>query len=152
MAFTEFSAFEYVLISTANAFDKDKLLFEDRIQWVVDNAQNLRTLAKDPSVDYNLAMRHIIEIERLVDNPSYQSGLRIGLDACASGVQMLSVLAACITSASRVGLVDPNKRCDVYTDLQGFMNKHLPVSRQIGSTGSQFTRNDLKDVFMTYQQ
>ena len=149
MTMNTYTTFEYILIATANAYGLDKKPFEERIQFMLDNGKRLRAIACDAE-DYHLWMKGVMEIERCLNDRNYLTGLRVDLDATASGVQMLSVLCACITSASRVGLVDPTKRCDVYTDLQDFMNKHLPDDRQIGTNGSNFTRDDLKQSFMTH--
>ena len=40
----KFTAFEYVLISIANAYGLDKLLFEDRIQWCKNQGKKLYQL------------------------------------------------------------------------------------------------------------
>ena len=39
-----FTGFQYLLIDAANQFGLDKLLFEERIQWAMDNLANLEAL------------------------------------------------------------------------------------------------------------
>ena len=78
-----YSSFEYVLISIANAYGLDKLLFEDRIQWCKNQGKKLYQLtneAEDPA----LYLRGIQELQRLVSGKT-DSNYMIGLDACSSG-------------------------------------------------------------------
>ena len=42
-----YSPFEYLLISIANAAGLDKLTFEDRIQWCKNQGKNLYTLVDE---------------------------------------------------------------------------------------------------------
>ena len=144
----KFTAFEYVLISIANAYGLDKLLFEDRIQWCKNQGKKLYQLtneAEDPA----LYLRGIQELQRLVSGKT-DSNYMIGLDACSSGIQLLACLSGCMTTAAQCGLVNPNERSDVYTKLADVMNTYLPEDRQIGINPEGFTRKDLKDPFMTY--
>ncbi len=51
-----FTPIEYICIDIANAYGLDKELFEDRIQWVKDNAKNLESLAQEAD-DYPIYMK-----------------------------------------------------------------------------------------------
>lgn len=152
MAIKKFTDFEYVLISLANAFGEDKLLFEDRIQWCVNQGKNIYNLVNEAD-DKALFVRGLIELENLKKGIT-KSGYMMGLDGTASGLQCLAVLSGCIKTASNVGLVIPHKRCDVYTALAGEMNEFLPEYAHIqlkkSLSGDGFTRNDLKQPLMTH--
>ena len=80
---TKYSPFEYVLISIANAYGLDKMLFEDRIQWCKDQGKKLYNMvneAEDPA----LYLRGVQELQRLVSGNT-DSNYMMGLDACSSG-------------------------------------------------------------------
>lgn len=146
---TEFSPFQYLLISIANAFGLDKLLFEERIEWVLKNAKNLRSLVKEAE-EPALFMRGIIELDNI--RKGTPTGFMMGLDGTASGLQLLGSSSGCVISASQVNLVDPNMRKDVYTNLIQYMNKYLEEDQyiQLANSGEGFSRQDLKEPFMTY--
>lgn len=148
----KYTPIEYIMIQIANSFGKDKLLFEERIEWVKTNGKKLRTLA-DEADDKAQYIRAVLELERVMNGQKF-TNLPIGLDATASGLQILSILSGCVTTGSQVGLVIPNKRCDVYTALGNHMNEYLPEDKQIVLSGTpregQFTRQDLKDPLMTH--
>ncbi|AJF40676.1 RNA polymerase [Vibrio phage phi 1] len=143
----KYTPIEYIMIQIANSFGKDKLLFEERIEWVKTNGKKLRTLA-DEADDKAQYIRAVLELERVLNGQKF-TNLPIGLDATASGLQILSILSGCVTTGSQVGLVIPNKRCDVYTSLANYMNEYLPEDKHIVLSGTprkdQFTRDDLKD-------
>ncbi|APD18106.1 RNA polymerase [Vibrio phage JSF3] len=148
----KFTPIQYIMIQIANSFGKDKLLFEERIEWVKTNGKKLRTLA-DEADDKAQYIRAVLELERVLNGQKF-TNLPIGLDATASGLQILSILSGCVTTGSQVGLVIPNKRCDVYTALGNHMNEYLPEDKQIVLSGTpregQFTRSDLKQPLMTH--
>lgn len=148
----KYTPIEYIMIQVANSFGKDKLLFEERIEWVKTNGKKLRTLANEAD-DKAQYIRAVLELERVLNGQKF-TNLPIGLDATASGLQILSILSGCVTTGSQVGLVIPNKRCDVYTALGNYMNEYLPEDKQIVLSGTpregQFTRGDLKQPLMTH--
>ena len=78
----KFTAFEYVLISIANAYGLDKLLFEDRIQWVKDNYAQLEQLADKADVK-PLYMKAVHELRNVVAGKP--TGHIVQLDATCSG-------------------------------------------------------------------
>lgn len=147
---TEYSPFEYLLINIANAMGKDKLLFEERIDWVVSNASKLHTF-KDKADEPAIYARGLIELNNIRKGKS--TGFMMGLDATASGLQCLSVLSGCSQTASQVNLIEPNKRKDPYTGLVSYMNKYLPEESHVQAgkgDGTGLCRADLKEVLMVY--
>lgn len=131
-----YSNLDYLAIDLANNFsgDLDKLDFEDRISWFEENKHKLSTLvnkAENPSLFYagTLAYQDI--------SKGKPTGYLISLDACSSGIQVLSALSDCESSATLCGLNNEH-RVDVYTAIYEKM-----------SCNKKFTRKQLKDCIMT---
>lgn len=148
---TEFSPFQYLLIAIANAAGEDKLLFEDRIEWVLRNAKNLHKMVNQVD-EKPLFLRGLQELDNI--RKGINTGFMVGLDGTASGLQCLASLSGCIKTATNVGLVDPNKRCDVYTQSVEEMNYYLHPSNHIqlkgGANYDGLTRDDVKSALMTH--
>ena len=143
-----YSPFEYLLISLGNAAGLDKLLFEERIQWCLNQGKNLRSLVHEAD-EPALYLRAVQELQRLVAG-EINSQYTMALDATSSGLQLLACLSGCVTTAAQCGLVNPEERSDAYTKLAEVMNKYLPPERHIGINPDGFTRQDLKEPFMTH--
>lgn len=134
-----FTPFEYVLIDIANAFGLDKLLFEDRIQWVKDNIHQLESLASQSDSE-PLYMKGVLALRKI--QKGLPTGHLIGFDASCSGIQVMSALTGCVAGATATGLVDPNVRADAYTQCTDVMN-------QILGGGVTTSRKDAKSALMT---
>lgn len=152
--FKEFTDFEWLLIALANAHGQDKALYEDRIAYVKAHAKDLgKQSFIDQADDKQLYVRALIELENIRKGKT-NSGFMMGLDGTASGLQCLSVLSGCIQTASQVGLVDPNKRCDAYTAAMDGMNEFLPqyaqIVKKLHDDQSGYTRDDVKQALMTH--
>lgn len=134
-----FTAWQYMLIDLANAFGLDKKLFEERIEWAEANLNQLESLV-DKADSKPLYMKAVLAIRKVMaGNPT---GHTVALDACCSGIQVMSALTGCIAGATNTGLVDPNVRADAYTNLRGEM---------VGLLGGNVdvNRQDSKDALMT---
>lgn len=134
-----FTAWQYLLIDVANAFGLDKELFETRIAWGESNLKVLETLM-DKADNKPLFMKAVMAIRKAQRNQP--TGHLSSLDACCSGIQIMSALTGCIKGATNTGLVDPNVRADAYTTTTKVMQQTL---------GSNFnvSRADAKDALMT---
>ena len=133
-----FTGWQYLLIDCANNFGKDKLVFEDRIQWATDNLDHLEDLtgeADEPPM-YAKAVMAIRKAQAGVP-----TGHRVGMDAVCSGMQIMSAVTGCESGASATGLVDPNRRADAYTTVTDTMRQELT------SLGT-IIRDDAKDATM----
>ena len=130
---------EYLLIDIANNFGKDKLLFEERIQWAKDNLNNLEALADEAETKplYIKAVQALRKAQK-----GEPLGHLVGLDSCSSGLQLLSVLSGCKAGAEATGLVNPNKRADAYTEITDMMNEMLGGTVHV-------SRKDSKQALMT---
>jgi hypothetical protein len=147
----EFTGIEYTKIAIANAFGLDKELFDERIKWVdgmiVDgllDSNNLLDCTTDLAEEPALFTSGIISLrDALTSEPS---GYMVGLDACASGIQIMGALIGCEATCRSTGLIDPNVRADIYTSAEDVMNTKLAAQGIVLS----HSRADLKDATMTH--
>lgn len=126
-----YTGFEYLLIDVSNHFGMDKELFETRIQWGRDNLDRLESqtpLAESPL----LFAKAVMAIRKA--QLKLPTGHLVAMDACCSGLQIMSAITGCISGARSTGLVDPNRRADAYTEqtarMQGILGGNFSVSRK----------------------
>lgn len=134
-----FSGYEYIMIDIANQFGHDKLLFEERIQWVHEHMDELEDLA-DEAETKPLYVKAVMALRKA--QQGIPTGHLVGLDACCSGIQIMSALTGCIAGATATGMVNPNERADAYTYTTKVMNDIL-------GGGVEVTRKEAKDALMT---
>lgn len=138
---TLFTGFQYLLIDLANHFGLDKWTFEDRIKWATDNLKELEHL-----IDCSPVKSRPLYIKAVMAIRNAQAGLPIGhvigLDACCSGIQVMSVLTGCTAGATATGLIDPAVRADAYSSITDVMNT-------IMGGGVATSRGDAKSATMT---
>lgn len=141
-----FTGYEYVMIDIANQFGLDKELFETRINWVKQNHANLESLMDkaDSPILYIKAVRALRDAEAGVP-----TGFMMGMDACASGPQIMSVLTGCYEGASHTGLVDPQTRSDLYRDTTTAMDAVLASQGFLSTTGG-IDRSAVKEAVMPF--
>lgn len=134
-----YTGFEYLLIDVANHFGMDKELFETRIQWGRDNLDTLESLTAQAESPLLFA-KAVMAIRKA--QLKVPTGHLVAMDACCSGLQIMSAVTGCISGARATGLVDPNRRADAYTEQ---------TSRMQGILGSNFnvSRKDAKNALMT---
>lgn len=136
-----YSPWQYMLIDLANAFGMDKKLFEERIQWAEDNINNL-----DELIEVAPEKTRVLFVKAKLAIKKAQAGLPTGhvvaLDACCSGIQVMSALTGCIDGANNTGLVDPEVRADAYGTLTTTMAQALAGAFDV-------SRDDAKDALMT---
>lgn len=145
----KFTGYEYIKIDVANHFGLDKELYETRINWVNKNHKKLENLMNQADEPF----LYIAAVHALRDAEAHiPTGHMVGFDACASGMQILSVLSGCKLTAELTGLVNPNERADAYTKIALAINKKLPSDQQIifGDSDTAITRKDVKQAVMTY--
>ncbi len=117
-----YTGYEYLLIDAANQYGHDKMLFEDRIQWATDNLDILESLVNTAETKplYMKAVQAIRKAQKGIP-----TGHLVGLDACCSGMQVLSTITGCVSGATMCGLVDPDVRADAYSKVTELMNELL---------------------------
>lgn len=121
MSFKTYNPRQYLAIDVANQFGLDKLNFENRIQWVKDNFDELELLvdkAEEPIL-YTKA------VKALKDSYHEPIGHMVGLDSASSGLQLMSVVMRCKKGLELTGLIDPDNRKDAYTLITEAVNKKL---------------------------
>ena len=134
-----FTGWEALLIDVANQYGKDKLLFEERIQWATDNLNKLESLASEAETK-PLYMKAVMAVRKA--QQGIPSGHLVGFDGVCSGVQIMSALTGCEAGADNAGLINPNKRADAYAATTDTMN-------QILGGGVEVSRKDAKRALMT---
>ena len=138
---SQFTGWQWLLIDAANQYGKDKLLFEERIQWAEDNLSNLEALAAQAdSKTKPLYLKAVKAIRKA--QKGLPTGHMVGVDASCSGMQIMSALTGCLAGADATGLVDPNRRADAYTTMTNTMNTIL-------GGGLTVSRADAKRATMT---
>ena len=115
----QFNPMQYLAIDIANQYGLDKENFEDRIQWVKGNVNYLEEYV-------NEAEEPILYAKAVKALRDAQAGKPIGhtvaLDACSSGLQLMSAMMRCKSGASLTGLIDPDARTDAYTLITEKLN------------------------------
>ena len=127
----QFTPLEYLMIDAANHQGFDDKQYEERIEWVDQNWDNLEdfvTVAEKPEL-YLAAVIAIRSTEK-----GEATGHLVGFDAAASGLQIMAALTGCYTTAINTGLVG-NTRKDIYsittTVMAGDLNAEVDIERKL---------------------
>ena len=140
--FKTYTGFQYLCIDIANSYGKDKDLFEDRIQWVLDNIKDLESLVPTAD-DQPLFLKAVMALRS--SQKGNPTGHLISLDGVCSGTQIMSALTGCIKGATITGMIDPNVRADAYSSLTQEMNSLMV---QDGLKEITISRADAKEAMM----
>lgn len=132
-----FTGTEYLKIDIANCFGLDKETWSDRLQWVDDNERDLELI--DGAAESPILYRKAVRAYRTVQKGDPTNHI-MGLDATASGLQIMGALSGCINTCKAVNLVNTGRRQDVYLSVANFMNQ---------MAGIKVTRSDVKKPVMT---
>lgn len=136
-----YSGWEYLLIDAANQFGLDKLTFEERIAFI---AKHLHELDMPHMIEQAetkpLYIKAVMAIRKAQQGKP--TGHLVGLDACCSGIQVMSALTGCVSGAESTGMVDPNVRADAYSRATKEMEKILGNVMNV-------SRADAKAALMT---
>lgn len=146
-----FTGVEYLAIDVANTFGAhkptgfkgDKATFEERIQWVQDHFSQLEKMVSQVDEDPILYKKAVLALKRACNGETV--GHMVPLDACCSGIQIMSALTGCKKGARITGLVDPEQRMDAYKFITDTMNLIL---KQMGFESVEIPRKDAKDAIM----
>lgn len=134
----KFTGIEYVKIDIANQFGLDRLRWHDRIHWVNNNQPDLPELIENSEKPllFEKALRALEAAEQRI---KYR--FNVGLDATASGIQMMAAMSGCKKTAACVNLINTGKREDVYQDVADEMSDSL---------GIKIGRKTVKKPIMTF--
>lgn len=141
--FQTFTAWEYLLIDVANNHwdGKDKLTFNERIEWATQNLKKLEDEALGKQwKERPLYLKACMTIRKA--QQGLPTGHLVGFDAVCSGAQIMSAITGCKAGGRATGLIDTGKRPDAYTACTNTMGKLM---------GKVFTamRSTVKAAMMT---
>lgn len=114
----QLSPLEYIKIDAANQFGLDKETWDDRIKWFDKNLGAMKPLEADEPLLFQKALNAYYDA--LSGTPT---GFIMGLDATASGLQIMAALIGCHQTGKAVNLIDTGKREDVYSEIGKQMGK-----------------------------
>ena len=145
-------------VHIANCFGRDKLSFSDRVQWVNDNKDKLYAIGLHPWGNWELIKELELDgedktrwqgisacqvfvdfIEHMNEyntEEGFMTNLIIGLDATASGTQILSILGRDDKVAPYVNITEPStdKVGDFYTFLSDYLHPKMEAHRDTSKT------------------
>ena len=139
----KYTGYQWLLVDIANQHfnNLDKLTFDKRIAWVEKNLHNLELEVLNK--DWKTQPQYIKAVMALRKAQNgIPTGHLVGVDATCSGAQLMSVLTGCHTGAEATGLIDPNRRADLYTDCTTEMNLEPGIDVNV-------PRADIKQALMT---
>lgn len=123
-----FSAKQYLQIDIATTYGLTDVTWDERLDWFKENQYRLMDLvaqADEPATYMSavLAYRDVLEGKEI--------GHMCGLDATASGLQILSLMAGCETSAAACNLVFTGKRENAYKLVFARVKELVPAQQDI---------------------
>ena len=127
-ALRTYTALDYLCIDIANNVGKqgdflgDKDTFENRIQWVKQNINNLPDYYDKAEDKYQYLKAVIALADVLAGKPT---GHTVALDAICSGISIMSAITGCLKGCKATGLVATGYRPDAYTAVTDAMNRIL---------------------------
>lgn len=131
-----FTGWEYLLIDAANHYGLDKLLFEERIDYMTKYLHVLEDIASSAE-NKPLYLKAVMAIRKA--QQGLPTGHPVGLDACCSGIQIMSALTGCVAGARSTGMIDPNVRADAYTsatrEMEVILGGAVNISRADAKRG-----------------
>lgn len=139
----QFTGLEYMKIYLANTCGQDKKSWDDRLAFAdeVLKDQDSINAALETADEPNLMLKTLNALDDV--HRDIPTGFIMGLDATASGLQIMAALSGCHKTARQVNLINTGKREDPYTGVTEHMNKNL-------SSGVKVPRNTTKYGLMTH--
>ena len=130
--------YDNIYIAIANHAGKDKLSWEDRVEWT---RSSLNTII-DGKIKWDEPHLGRKAVKALLDTIDDQpTGYWMTLDATASGIQIMAALSGCKETASATNMVDPAVRRDLYQEVTTAINSLCTIPT---------TRKVVKKVVMTF--
>lgn len=136
----QYTPFEWICIDIANQNGLDKKLFEERVQWVKDNMNQLMVLATEAK-ERPLYVKAVMAMQKAMRGQP--TGHLVGLDATCSGMSIMSVLTKCYNGCLATNLIDPNVRNDAYTMVT------CAAATFLDNANATVSRDDAKQATMT---
>lgn len=137
----------WLAVQGANTFGFDKVSYEDRVNWIYEQEQQLRDTIRDPistrsfwgSADKPwqfLAFIFAWAKTNYGQNPDSTSSLPIGLDGSCNGIQHYSAILRDSVGGRAVNLTDSEIPSDIYQDVADVLLSKL---NQIAETSGHPT-------------
>lgn len=120
-----FTGIQYLKMDIAASFGLSDKTWGERLSWFADNEADLENLVKQADEPAQF-LAGVMAYRKTLKGEA--SGYLCGLDATASGLQLLSLLAGCEQSASICNLLDTGRREDAYVTVHSHMNQLLETS------------------------
>ncbi len=134
-----FTGKEYLKIDIASNFGLDKKDWSERIAWFDQNEEHLEK--RLPQAENQPLYYAGVQAWRDTQK-GLPTGYTTSLDAAASGIQILSVLSRCETSARICGVLSTGHREDAYTNFYKIMKE------MAGDSLGQISRQSMKEAAM----
>jgi len=114
-----FTGTEYLKIDIANTFGLDRLNWNNRLHWFQDNEPVLESLAiyAKNTILYRKSVRAMRKVQK-----GETTNHIMGLDATASGLQIMACLSGCHNTARATNLIPLDDRQCVYDRVAQMMN------------------------------
>jgi hypothetical protein len=139
-----FTGMQWLQIDVANNHYSglDKLTFDKRLEWTKANMDGLE---REVFVkEWKTQPQYISAIMALrAAQQGEPTGHLVGVDATASGAQIMSALTGCYSGAEATNLVDPDRRANLYNDLM------VQMSVELGKPIADIPKDDVKKAIMT---
>ena len=128
---------EWLRIHVVNCYGRDKLSYNERTYWVLENEQQIEDVFYDPygSKDFWYSAKHPFafaaacrELVLAGNNPKYCTNLPITFDHTASGLQHLALIGLDSRTAALVNLISCERPVDVYGVLARHTEKQFDES------------------------
>ena len=134
----EYSGKEYLQIDIANHYGLDSGSFQARIDWVnmQENRLEYHEQYAEDFFQYGAAVMAYRDAQA-----GKPSGYLVSMDACSSGIQILSTIIGCKVGAANSGVTGQTRK-DIYHKATKVMNKLI-------GTDSVWERKVIKDALMT---
>lgn len=143
-----FTGLQYLMMDIASSFGLDKATWNARLAWFEQHRNQIENLPQPELVKFcrgaeepAQALAGILAYRKTIAGEA--TGYLCGLDATASGLQLLALLAGDEQAARICNLVDTGNREDAYTIV------HNEVDRLMGSNSS-IMRALVKQALMTH--
>ena len=133
-----YSGLDYIKIDIANQYGIAGKTFKQRIAWVESKKKNLGNYMNRAKNPFRYAAA-VMALDEVMAGKS--TGYLVGLDASASGIQLMSALTGCVKGAANTGLAGKRPK-DVYSIITDVMNNLL-------NSSTTYERNDVKGATMT---
>lgn len=153
----------WLAVHLANQFGQDKLPFEERVDWVFENAHLILDSARDPMDGERfwatadnpfLALAACFEWQGYVEQGGdWITHLPIHLDGSNSGLQHFSALLRDPVGGAAVNLVPQDKPADIYSDVARLAQAKVDASDDPAAklwAGGKVIRKIAKRPTMTY--